>query len=121
MMASLVTQTVKGKDVADVDSIPELGRSAREGNDKPLQYLCLGNLMDRGSSWSIIHGVSRVGHNLATKPPTTTKGKIGYSSMFVLDKCMVKDCSSHVKKNKYTPRGFIQFIMVIFSYCLSCL
>ena len=64
--------------------------------------------MDRGSSWSIVHGVSRIGHNLATNPPTTIKGKIGYSSMFMLDKCMVKDCSSGVKKDKYAPRGFIQ-------------
>ena len=25
--------------------------------------------MDRGAWWAIVHGVSRVGHDLATKPP----------------------------------------------------
>ena len=35
--------------VGDLDSIPELGRSAGEGNGNPLQYSCLGNPMDRGA------------------------------------------------------------------------
>ena len=26
--------------------------------------------MDRGAWWVIAHGIARVGHNLATKPPT---------------------------------------------------
>ena len=29
--------------------IAGLGRSSGEGNDNPLQYTCLGNLMDRGA------------------------------------------------------------------------
>ena len=29
--------------------IPGSGRSLREGNDNPLQYSCLGNLMGRGA------------------------------------------------------------------------
>ena len=33
-------------------SIPGLGRSHGEGNDNPLQYSCLENPMDRGSSWA---------------------------------------------------------------------
>ena len=32
----------------DASWIPGLGRSPGEGNGKPLQYPCLGNLMDRG-------------------------------------------------------------------------
>ena len=43
------------------------GRSPGEGNGNLLQYSCLGNPMDRGSWWAIVHGVARVGHNLATK------------------------------------------------------
>ena len=31
----------------DVDSVPRLGRSPGEGNGNPLQYFCLGNLMDK--------------------------------------------------------------------------
>ena len=33
----------------DVGSIPGLGRSPGEGNGNPLQYSCLGNLMNRGA------------------------------------------------------------------------
>ena len=33
----------------DMGSIPGLGRSPGKGNGKPLQYSCLGNLMDRGA------------------------------------------------------------------------
>ena len=33
----------------DQGSVPEMGRSPGEGNDNPLQYFCLENLMDRGA------------------------------------------------------------------------
>ena len=33
----------------DLGSIPELGRSLREGNGYPVQYSCLENSMDRGA------------------------------------------------------------------------
>ena len=33
----------------DDDLIPGLGRSPGEGNGNPLQYSCLGNLMERGA------------------------------------------------------------------------
>ena len=49
----------------DLGSIPRLGRSPREGNGNPLQYSCLGNPMDRGASQATVHGVARVGQNLA--------------------------------------------------------
>ena len=35
-------------DTEDVSSIPGLGRSLGGGNDNPLQYFCLKNLMDKG-------------------------------------------------------------------------
>ena len=34
----------------DVSSIPGLGRSPGDRNGNPLQFSCLGNLMDRGAS-----------------------------------------------------------------------
>ena len=43
--------------------------SPGEGNGNPLQYSCLGNPMDRGAWQATVHGVARVGHGLATKPP----------------------------------------------------
>ena len=36
-------------DVKDMGSIPGSGRSPGEGNDNPLQYSCLENLLDRGA------------------------------------------------------------------------
>ena len=41
----------------DVGLIPGLGRSPGERNDNPLQYSCLGNLMDRGVWWATVHKV----------------------------------------------------------------
>ena len=43
----------------DEGSIPGLGRSPGEGNGNPLQYSCLGNPMDRGVWWAIVHGVTK--------------------------------------------------------------
>ena len=37
------------------------------GNGNPLQYSCLENPMDRGAWRATVHGVTRVGHDLATK------------------------------------------------------
>ena len=52
----------------DPGSIPGSGRSPGEGNGNPLQYSCLENPMDRGGAWqATVHGVPRVGHDLATK------------------------------------------------------
>ena len=49
--------------------IPGLVRSPGEGNGNPLQYSCLENPMNRGAWQAAVHGVTRVGHNLVTKPP----------------------------------------------------
>ena len=54
----------------DLGSIPGWGRSPGEGNGNPLHYSCLGNPLDRGAWWATVHGVTRAGHDLVTKPPT---------------------------------------------------
>ena len=41
-----------------------------EGNGNPLQYSCLGSPMDRRAWYVTVHGVARVGHDLATKSPS---------------------------------------------------
>ena len=43
----------------DMGSIPGLGRSLGEGNGNPLQYSCLGNLIDRGGWWATIYGTAK--------------------------------------------------------------
>ena len=43
------------RDAGDAGSIPGLGRSPGGGNGNPLQCSCLGNPMDRGAWWAIVH------------------------------------------------------------------
>ena len=49
------------------------GRSPGEGNGNPLQYSCLENPIDRGAWQAPVYGVTKVRHNLATKPPNHQK------------------------------------------------
>ena len=49
--------------------IPGLGRSSGDGNGNPLQYPHLENLMDTGVWQAAVHGIARVGHDLAINPP----------------------------------------------------
>ena len=41
----------------DVGLISGSGRSPGEGNGNPLLYSCLGNPMDKGARWTIVHEV----------------------------------------------------------------
>ena len=67
---SLVAQTVESAcSVGNLSSITGSGRSPGKGNGNSLQYSCLENPMDGGAWRTIVHGVTRVRHNLATKPP----------------------------------------------------
>ena len=68
---SLVAQSVKNLPckAGDPGSISVLGRCPGKGNGNPLQYSCLENPIYRGAWQTTVHGVTRVGHNLATKPP----------------------------------------------------
>ena len=52
----------------DPGSIPALERPSGEGNGNPFQYSHLENPMDRGAWQATVHGIARVGHDLATKP-----------------------------------------------------
>ena len=56
----------------DQGLIPGSGRFPGEGNGNPLQHSCLENPIDRGVWRATVHGVARVGHDLATKPPPSS-------------------------------------------------
>ena len=63
-MASQLALVVKNLpaiagDRRDIGSIPESGRSPGEGNGNPLQYSCLGNPMNRGGWWAVVHRVTQ--------------------------------------------------------------
>ena len=53
----------------DLGLIPGLGRYSGGGYGNPLQYFCLGNPMDGSLPGSSVHGIARIAHNSATKPP----------------------------------------------------
>ena len=50
----------------NMGSIPGLEKSPGEGNGYPLQYSCLGNTMDRGAWWAIVHGIANWAINTLT-------------------------------------------------------
>ena len=54
-------------DAGDVGLVPWSGRSPGKENGYPFLYSCLGNSMDRRACQATVHGVERVGHDLATK------------------------------------------------------
>ena len=60
-------------DLRKAGSIPGLGRFPGERHSNPLQYSSLENPMDRGAWQAIGHLVTRVRHDLATKPPPVRK------------------------------------------------
>ena len=46
-------------DPGNLGSTPGSGRSPGGGNDNPLQYSCLENLLDRGAWWATVYGVAK--------------------------------------------------------------
>ena len=74
LMPSQVVLVVKNppantEDAGDMGLIPGSGRSSGEGNGNPLQYSCLEKPMDRGTWWTIVHGVAKIQTQL--KPLST--------------------------------------------------
>ena len=62
----------------DPCSILGLGRSPGEGNGNPLKYSCLESPIDRETWWAIVHGISRVGQDLTTKPHHHQRPRSGF-------------------------------------------
>ena len=52
----------------DVGLIPGSGKIPWRRKWQPYQYSYLENPMERGAWWDTVHGVTRVGLNLVTKP-----------------------------------------------------
>ena len=69
--ASLIAQSVKNLPAMQDTQVQFLRQEdpLEKANGNPLQYSCLENPMDRGAWQAAVHGVTRVRHDLATKPP----------------------------------------------------
>ena len=64
VIASQVALAVKNppanaEDVRDAGLIPGSGKSPGGGHGNPLQYSCLENFLDRGTSQDTVHGVAK--------------------------------------------------------------
>ena len=59
MVNWLKKKKIPPANAGDVGLFSGSGRSPGEGNGNPLQYSCLGNPMDRGVWWAIVHGVAK--------------------------------------------------------------
>ena len=60
---------VKNLPAIQETQVRSLGQEDPLEEGSPLQYSCLENPTDRGARQATVHGVARVRHNLATKPP----------------------------------------------------
>ena len=76
--ASLLAQSVKNLPAMQETSVRFQGWEDPLEKEKPFQYSCLENPMDRGAWRATVHGVTTVGHNLATNPLPLVK-EIGNS------------------------------------------
>ena len=65
-LASLIAQLLKNWPAKQETLVQS---QVRKIHGNPLQYSCLENPMDRGAWQATVHGVTRVRHNLVTKPP----------------------------------------------------
>ena len=46
-------------DIRDAGYIPGSERAHGRGHGNPLQYICLGNSIDRGAWWATVHRVTK--------------------------------------------------------------
>ena len=58
---------INAGDSGDMGSIRGSGKSPEEGNGKPLQYSCIGNLIPWTEDRLQSKGSQRVGHDVVTK------------------------------------------------------
>ena len=76
-----------------------------EGNGNLLQYSCLENPVDRGAWLATVHGVTRVGHDLATKPPPY----IDNTSIVIQEKTESNSLLEKVwKRNHFQPPTYLR-------------
>ena len=64
-----LAQSVKNPPTMQETWVQSLGKIPWRRKWQPTSYSCLENSMYRGDQQAIVHGVTRVGHDLATKSP----------------------------------------------------
>ena len=59
MALEVKNQPSKARELRNAGSIPGWERSPGGGDGNPLQYSCLENPVDRGTSWAMVHKVAK--------------------------------------------------------------
>ena len=85
--------------------VPGLERPPGEGNGYLLQYSCLENCMDRGTWQAAVHGVTRVRHDLATKPLPPKQGVFFFVYEIRLNRMSCLDCDIEDSEPSLTNVG----------------
>ena len=93
-MKNLLAMQETACNEGDMGSILRLGRSPGEGNGNSLPDSGLGSPLGRGAWQARVHGVTRLGHDLATRPPPPMKTIGLWASHVVL---MVKNLSASLE------------------------
>ena len=97
--------------------IPGSERTSGEGSGNPLQYSCLRNRVDKGAWRARVHGVTRVGYDLATKQlqPLPFRKEILLFSPINREKTAVFVCFTNVCHSK---SSFSQKKVYLYMTCL---
>ena len=77
-------------DAGDMGSIPVSGRSSGEGNDNPSWYSCLGNPMNRRTSWATVNGFAKDWTRLSDERRVKSESDVAQSCPTL---CNPMDCS----------------------------
>ena len=92
-----------------------LGRSPGVGNGNPLQYSCLGKLMDRGAWWATVLGVTKGSDTLVTShihtaytPPPHTHPHTHYTKHHNPPHTKHTHTPSHVRAHTHTHGKTVQ-------------
>ena len=56
-----------------------------EGNGNPLQYSCLGNLMDRGACQAAVHGIAKSWTQLSNGTTTHNQADCDLGKQFLME------------------------------------
>ena len=108
------------------------GSSPGEGNGNPLQYSCLENPKDRGAWQAAVHGITRIGHDLALSLPFAPKLPVVLADQSCTGLRLIQCSDLRCSLNSFSAYQLLllflllSFILFFFSFlllhfgCMAC-